>query len=223
MIEINKIYQGDCLEIMKNISDKCTNLILTDPPWNVKKDYGKYKDNLSEEGYIEFIKKLKAEWERITIDGKYAIILGSEILKTWWDIFPDSKVIIVKLGAIVLTRKNNFHLQWKAILTNCISKQFSTDLWEDIRWPGEGYFFNEPRYGHPAMTPLKLMARIINLFTEKGDLIYDPFMGVGTTAHACKQTHRNFIGSELNSQYIKIANKRIKNVQMELLYDNPKT
>jgi len=201
---------------MKEIPDKSIDLILTDPPWNVKKDYGKYKDNLSQEQYVEFIKSLKKEWERITKTGKYAIILGSEILKTWWDIFPNSKIIIIKLGAIVLTRKNNFHLQWKAILTNCIANSFSTDLWEDIRWPGEGYFYNEPRYGHPAMTPLKLIIRLINLFTDKGDLIGDPFMGVGTVAHGCKQTHRNYWGCELNPTYIKIAKKRIKHVQQEM-------
>ena len=201
---------------MKELEDNSVDLVLTDPPWNVKKDYGEYKDNLSYEEYSEFILKLKKEWERIAVDGKYAIVLGSEILKQWWDIFVASKIIIVKLGAIVLTRKNGFHLQWKPVITNCVAKEFSTDLWEDIRWPGEGYFYNEPRYGHPAMTPLKLMVRLIDLFTEEGDTILDPFMGVGTTAHACKQKRRNFIGFELNSEYIDISNKRLSKVQMEM-------
>ncbi|GAG67241.1 unnamed protein product, partial [marine sediment metagenome] len=41
------------------------------------------------------------------------------------------------------------------------SNKWMPDLWDDIRWPGEGYFYNEPRFGHPAMTPLKLAKRCI--------------------------------------------------------------
>lgn len=193
---------------MKDIPDNSIDLILVDPPWNVKKNYGNYKDNLSKSDYQKLIIKLKNEWSRVT--KKYAIVLGSEILKQWWDIFPEAKVIIVKLGAIVLTRKNNFHLQWKAILTNCNSNKFMTDLWEDIRWPGEGYFFNEQRFGHPAMTPLKLMKKLIDIFTEENDIILDSYMGVGTTAVACKELNRHFVGIEINEKYCKIAEKRLQ-------------
>lgn len=205
---INKIISGDCLEIMKEMPDKSIDLIITDPPWNVKKDYGIYKDSLSEGEYKNFIFQLKELWQK-KANGKVAIILGSEILKTWWDIFPKAKIIIIKLGAIVLTRKNNFHLQWKAVLTTCMSNKFQTDLWEDIRWPGEGYFFNEPRYGHPAMTPLKLTKRLIRLFSKEGDIVYDPFMGVGTTARAAKDLKCNFIGTEINPDYCRIAEERL--------------
>jgi len=170
---------------------------------------------LSEDGYREFITNLKTEWDRVA-NGRVAIVLGSEILKSWWDIFPDAKIIIVKLGAIVLTRRQNMHLQWKAILTTCISNKFSTDLWEDIRWPGEGYFFNEPRYGHPAMTPLKLMKRLVNLFTKEGDIVLDPFMGVGTTAVACEELNRRYIGIELNPDYCRIGEERIKMVKRQV-------
>jgi len=205
---INKIICGDCLEVMEEMPDGCVDLIVTDPPWNVKKDYGIYKDNLSAKEYRDYIYQLKDLWQE-KANGKVAVILGSEILKPWWDIFQDAKIIIVKLGAIVLTRKNNFHLQWKAVLTTCKSSEFSTDLWEDIRWPGEGYFFNEPRYGHPAMTPLKLMKRLIRLFSKEGDIICDPFNGVGTSTRATKDLKNNFIGIEINPDYCKIAEERL--------------
>jgi len=190
-------------------------VVVTDPIWNVGKDYGEYKDNLSQKEYGDLIIKLKKEWSRVA-NGKVAIVLGSEILKTWWDIWEEAKIIIVKLGAIVLTRKNNMHLQWKAILSTCLSNEFSTDLWEDIRWPGEGYFFNEPRYGHPAMTPLKLMKRLIYLFSKEGDLILDTYMGVGTTAVAAKQLGRRFIGFEINPKYVDIANQRLSQEMLKL-------
>lgn len=204
------LFHGNCLEIMPNLE---FNFVITDPPWNVKKDYGIYKDNLRQREYIDLIIRLKKEWSRVP-DFKYVIILGSTVFKIWWDIFPDSKTIIVKLGAIVLTQKNNMHLQWKAILTNCISNEFSTDLWEDIRWPGEGYYFNEPRYGHPAMTPLKLMKKCIKLFSDKDDLILDPFVGVGTSLVAAKQLGRKAIGIEINEEYVKIAIQRLSQEEL---------
>jgi DNA modification methylase len=201
---------------MKSMPDKSVDAVITDPPWNVGKDYGTYKDNLSYSEYTELIKKLRGEWERIA-NNRVSIVLGSEILKQWWDEYSEAKIIIVKLGAIVLTRKNNMHLQWRAILSTCMSNDFATDLWEDIRWPGEGYFFNEPRYGHPAMTPLKLMKRLVNLFTQPGDTVFEPFMGSGTTGVACAQLGRNFIGCEIDPTYYAIAEKRIKQAQMQLL------
>ena len=211
-----ELYLGDCLEYMKSMPDKSVDAVITDPPWNVGKDYGTYKDNLSYSEYTELIKKLRGEWERIA-NNRVSIVLGSEILKQWWDEYSEAKIIIVKLGAIVLTRKNNMHLQWRAILSTCMSNDFATDLWEDIRWPGEGYFFNEPRYGHPAMTPLKLMKRLVNLFTQPGDTIFEPFMGSGTTGVACMQLGRNFIGCEIDPTYYAIAEKRIKQAQMQML------
>ena len=222
MIEPNNIYLGDCLELMKEMPDGSVNLICTDPPWNVGKNYGTYKDNLSYDEYTELIVDLKIEWGRVA-GGRVAIVLGSEILKQWWDVFPEAKIIIVKLGAIVLTRKNNMHLQWKAILTTCESNEFSTDLfdnyWEDIRWPGEGYFFNEPRYGHPCMTPLKLMKRLIHLFSKENDIILDTYLGSGTTVIGAIQTNRRYIGMEIDETYFRMAQKRIELELQQLKLD----
>ncbi len=63
---------------------------------------------------------------------------------------------------------------------------------------------------HPTVKPVKLMSHLITLGSREGDLVLDPFMGSGTTAVACKQLGRNFIGFELNPEYVKMANERIK-------------
>ena len=203
------IIHADCLEIFKKLPNETADLIITDPPWNVKKDYGIYKDNLTKKDYERLIIVLKTFCYN-KVKGRIAIVLGSEILKQWWDIFDEAKIIIVKLGAIVLTRKNNMHLQWKAILSTCLSNEFSTDLWEDIRWPGEGYFFNEERYNHPAMTPLKLMKRLVNLFSQINDIIIEPYAGVGTTLVASKNLGRRCIGIEIEEKFCAIAKERLK-------------
>ena len=62
---------------------------------------------------------------------------------------------------------------------------------------------------HPTVKPIKLMSWLVRLVSKKDDTVLDPFMGSGTTGVACKQLDRNFIGIELNEEYIVIAEKRI--------------
>ena len=62
---------------------------------------------------------------------------------------------------------------------------------------------------HPTQKPVALMEYLIKTYTNEGDLVLDNCMGSGTTAVACKQTNRNFIGIELEQKYVDIANKRL--------------
>jgi len=74
---------------------------------------------------------------------------------------------------------------------------------------------------HPNKKPVSLMRWCIELATNPGDTILDPFMGSGTTGVACVQTGRNFIGIELDEDYFKIAEKRIAEAQPPLFVDIP--
>lgn len=64
--------------------------------------------------------------------------------------------------------------------------------------------------GHPAQMPIKLAEDHIKTWSNEGDLVFDPFLGSGTTACACLDTKRRFIGCEINSEYFKLAKKRIE-------------
>ena len=79
-------------------------------------------------------------------------------------------------------------------------------LQEDMKW-------KETRF-HPTQKPVKLFRDIIRDFSEEGDLILDPFMGSGTTAIACKQLNRNFIGFEISKEYCDIARKRLSQANL---------
>jgi DNA modification methylase len=63
---------------------------------------------------------------------------------------------------------------------------------------------------HPAVMPIALAKRVIELFTHKGELVLDPFNGVGTTLLAAKDLDRNAIGFDINPQYCKISKQRLK-------------
>ena len=66
------------------------------------------------------------------------------------------------------------------------------------------------KIGHPAPFPVELVKKFINLYSFKNNLILDPFMGSGSTAIASRMLDRDYIGYEINPEYVKIANKRIK-------------
>jgi site-specific DNA-methyltransferase (adenine-specific) len=66
------------------------------------------------------------------------------------------------------------------------------------------------KINHPAMFPEKLVSDHIHSWSDEGDLIYDPFMGSGTTAKMAHIYKRNWIGSEISEDYVNIANKRLK-------------
>jgi len=66
------------------------------------------------------------------------------------------------------------------------------------------------RIGHPAPFPEELPYRLIQLYSFKGDIILDPFMGSGTTAVSALKTHRKFVGYEISQEYIDLAEKRIE-------------
>jgi site-specific DNA-methyltransferase (adenine-specific) len=76
-------------------------------------------------------------------------------------------------------------------------------------WDMPPVMSNIERTGHPAQFPEQLAQDHIISWSNEGDLVLDPFMGSGTTAVACINTNRNYIGFELLEEYCKIAEKRI--------------
>ena len=80
------------------------------------------------------------------------------------------------------------------------------DVWTDI--PALPHNSKE-KVNHPTQKPIKLMERIVSLFTNEGDTVLDFCMGSGTTGIACKNLHRNFIGIEKDLNYFNIAKDRL--------------
>src|SRR4030042_1297001 len=89
---------------------------------------------------------------------------------------------------------------------NTISREEFLEFTKSV-WP----FPAEParKIGHPAPFPVELPTRLIQLYTFKGDVVLDPFMGSGQTAIAALKASRHYIGYELNPEYVNLANARI--------------
>ena len=83
-----------------------------------------------------------------------------------------------------------------------------------IQWTKSIWTFpavNAKKIGHPAPFPIELPHRLINLYSYEGDVILDPFCGSGTTCIAAIQNNRNYIGYDINQDYIDLAEDRISN------------
>ena len=75
---------------------------------------------------------------------------------------------------------------------------------------------NKEVWVHPTQKPLPLIAWLLKKYSKENDIIIDPFMGSGTTAVACKQLNRSFLGFEISNEYCKIIEKRLKAVPERL-------
>jgi len=213
-IEWNKVIYKDCLnEIngLPTLPDKCVDICVYDPPYNAKKDYGVYKDNLSLIDYISFMKKVIYECNRISKRG-IGIYIDSWRFKMFWQkIFQDSTPIILKKRCHTFSNKINLLTKYHVILTNIIALKSEWDVW-DVTVITDGYICKEKRYDHPSQTGSEPIIKFLETFTKKNDIVCDPFIGSGTIPFCCKKMNRRWIGYETNETYSQDINKRLKQI-----------
>ncbi len=202
-----KITRGNCSDVLPALEDKSVDIVFYDPPYNVGKKYDGFSDKLELETYVEWMKQVACESERISKRGVLIYVAG-KLTKLFYDILPDAHLIIIEKRAAGVA-SNNYMLQYHSLFSTVKPIIKCRDVWNDIRLPGEGYYFREPRYENPGQTGLELTKKILHHFTNDGDVVLDPFAGVGTTLVACKEMNRNGIGIEQSKKYIRIANERL--------------
>ena len=88
-------------------------------------------------------------------------------------------------------------------------ERYSISVWDIIKTP------EEQKLKHPAMFPMELCRRLIEIYTKKGDTVLDPFMGSGSAVVAAKMLDRKGIGVEINQKFVKLAEERLKQTKLE--------
>jgi DNA modification methylase len=206
-METNKIYNMDALEGLKQLEDKSIDVIITDPPYGINADVGvggfgsspktakKYKDNWDNQT------PSKEVFDEILRVGKNVFIFGGNFFTDklpvgthWivWDKQGDIK-FDNPFSACELIWTNQDKVIVKKI--TCIQQGFIKDK-----------ECNNQRV-HPTQKPIKVIRNILKDFNG---VVLDCFMGSGTTALACKQLGLKYIGFEINKEYCKIAEERLK-------------
>ncbi len=232
-LELNKIYCMDCLEGLKLIPDNSIDLVVTSPPYNLgvfikhKKDiYTEYNDknlvwkDLIKNSLDECLRVAKNEVfyniqyvsnnkvDLFEIIGEYKTKIKDILI--WEKTLPAPAI-----NAHVLTHSYEFIFVFS---NNANTRAYKMDFGLEGKCRTSFAFLNNDMHnperfaceGNFAVMSVQVARHILSTFSNEGDTVLDPFMGSGTTAVACKQLQRNFIGFELSQKYVDIANRRLQ-------------
>jgi len=193
-MDINQIYQGDCLDLLKQLDDNSIDLVITSPPYA---DLKVYIDNpgILAGDYVEWFLPICNEICRvIKPTGSFILNINDKV---------EEGPLKKRFARTEENQNESEYKEWKpnplgALPTTLVSISSESKRIAD---------------NHVAVYPVELVDYFIKGSTQEGDLVLDPFIGTGTTAVSAKKMGRNFIGFERQSEYIKVANKRILDVE----------
>ena len=225
-----KLYQGDCLEIMKDIPNESIDLILTDPSYktitggkNNGKNSKRPKGILNENNGLFQYNSIKiSSWlpeiYRILKEQSHCYIFTNCL--NLQEMLNESEKVGFKLHNLLVWEKNN-----------CTPSQYYMKNCEYVLFLRKGkakwinnigdsktvHKFNNiiGNKLHPTEKPVNLIEYYLLNSSEPKDIVFDPFMGSGSTGVACLNTNRNFIGIELDPIYFQIAKDRIEQIQLQ--------
>lgn len=186
---------------MEQYLNKCVDLVLTDPPYGLNKkihDGGTWAKNEKYNNVLLWDYKIEDSYfEEIFRISKNQIIWGGNY---YTNILPISRC-------------------WLAWIKPHFPTMSEIDLaWTSFNKPSKFFHFSRVNPSiHPTQKPVELMKWCLENYSKENDLIFDPFLGSGTTAVACKQLKRNFIGVEKMPEYCKIAQERLDKTTLPML------
>ena len=230
MLELNRIYNLDCVEGMKKMPDKSIDLVVTDPPYLIETSgAGIYKQ--ADKQYVKELNDIKDGFSTDVLDELCRVMKHINCY-----FFCSQKQIMPLLDYFVRGKKCNWNLiSWHKTnpVPACCNKYLTdTEFVLFCREKGVKIYgsFDTKRtwyasplnqsdkklYGHPTCKPIDIVKNFIINSSQEGAVVLDPFIGSGTTAVAAIKEKRHFIGMELNKEYYDIACERIKKERAEI-------
>ncbi len=238
--DFSTIANGDCVEQSKKMETNSVDLIVTDPPYNLGEFMHKRNTNLiqmreNQFAYNDWDNVEEGVWLQ-NMDNFFKE--SNRVLRKKGGLVVFMSLMKVE-SLIKLAQKHHFYYKtvgvWykKNPMPRNMNLHFvnSTECWIYFINEGTTGTFNnngkvihdfiessltpqgEKKHGkHPTQKPLKVLNHFINILSNPGDTVFDPFMGSGSTGVSCELLKRNFIGIELNTEYYDIAEKRIKSI-----------
>jgi len=245
-METNKIYQGDCLELMKQMEENSVDLILCDLPYGVTQNeadkvidlsklWEQYKRIIKDDGTIVLTAQQPFTTDLINSNRemfKYELIWNKELTSGFLNanrqplrVHENILIFYKSLGTYNPQKfkgnKNHSKGSMKTDVNNnygVYGKVDNTEELGEMKHPQSIISFMKPhpsKAKHPTEKPVELAEWIIQSYSNEGDLILDNCIGTGWTAIACKKFNRNFIGIDLNKDYILIAEERLLKLNSE--------
>lgn len=237
------LFQGDCLELMKDIPDGSVDCIITDPPygitdckWDKVPDLKLFFDHgfrvLKENGALISFSQLPFAVDLINACRKYfryEIIWQKTMGKGFFNankmpLRAHENILVFYRKLPVYNPQKTKGRPYKTRNRISSSDLYSTQSIYEVnnitgdRHPHDVLLFKICNYKrlHPTQKPVDLMEWLVKTYTNCGDTVLDCFMGSGSTGVACVRNNRNFIGMELEEKYFDIAKNRIENEIQEV-------
>ena len=228
MTETNKIYRMDCLEGLKRLPDSCVDLIMTDPPYLIKDTHAggrsrlarsiqPINDCLKENDLVSGMNPLVLpELVRVMKRINCYIWCNKAQIPGYLDFFVDG--LGCSFDMIVWWKTNpppTFHNKYLSDKEYCLYFRKGGYCQPDSYEKAKTVYFqpiniyDKKDYPHPTIKPLNIIKNLIENSSRPGDLVLDPFLGSSTTAAACLELGRNYLGYEINQEYFGTAEKRI--------------
>lgn len=238
-MDLNIIYNENCIETLKRFPDNSIDIVITSPPYNmnlrvrkgkycsrqiVKEEfstkYDDFDDNLPIEEFYELHRGIIQELLRVSKVVFYNIQIVTGSKRAFFKIIGEfnenlKDIIVWDKGhgqPAMLPRVLNRRTELLLVFTNdAITRQFEDATFErgtldDIWQIKRAKKINKE---HGATFPEELVETILNNFSKEGDIVYDPFMGTGTTAVVAKNLNRKYLGSELSKKYCEDIEARL--------------
>lgn len=212
MIDLRNI---DCMELMAAMADKCVDILLTDPPYGMEFQSNARKVKLAKienDDNLDWLPEWIKEIRRVVKDDSHLYIWCSwhkiEVFKSEFEKHFEIKNLLVwhKQGGGMGDLKGGYGGCHELCLFINNGKDLKgkrdVDVIDKAYRTGNEY--------HPTQKPVNLMEYFIEKSSNEGDLVFDSFAGSGSTAIACYNTKRNFIGAEINKEFYDVAMKRIQ-------------
>lgn len=215
MKPIFEVINGDCLEVMKMFSDNQFDLVLTDPPFGVKRDKGFGGTQAFGGGIGRQIARIDYpdSWddERISKDyfdeilriSQNAIIFGGNF---YTDYLPVGGHWIFWDKLNTMPSFGDGELAWTNVDRKAVSKI-------TVQW--NGLLGKESDRWHPTQKPVKLLQEIVKRYSKERDTVLDCFSGSFSAGVACMIEKRNFVGIELSKEYCEIGEARMRRALLE--------
>lgn len=223
-----KLYNKDCLEVMKDMEDKSVDLVITDPPYEISTSgAGIYKQK--DKKYVKELNEMKDGFSDEILNELCRVMKKINIY-----IFCSQKQIIHLLDYFVTKRGCNYNIiSWHKTnpIPACGNKYLTdTEFILFFREKGVKVYgsfdtkrtwyatplnqSDKKKYGHPTVKPLSILENLVVNSSQEGEVVLDCFMGSGSTGIAALNNRRKFIGIELDPQYFNIAKERIEKETM---------
>lgn len=210
-----QIKQGDCLELIKEIPDGSVDMVLTDPPYGMA-----FQSNYRKEKYNEIKNDKALEWLEEYVDECFRILKDNTAVYffcSWHnvDIFKQAIEKKFKVKNILIWEKNNTSMgdlkgSYAPKYEMIIFAHKGRKLLNGFRYADVIKANRTGNKLHPTEKPVDLLELFIKNSSDENGVVFDGFMGSGSTGVACINTNRNFIGYELDEHYFQIAKERLE-------------